>query len=307
MKKALLMAALAATMFVACNNKGETNVNESVEVKFASHSITTTTTTQTRVIDNEWESGDPIGIFMFAHGTTTVVENAANIAYQASSARVNSAFLSATPINYPQSGENVDFFAYHPYQAGMTNTMYSVNVANQTNQSAIDLMCTNIVDNAGAGFSNTFTSAVNLHFYHKLVKLNLTVVKGAGTSDLGGLQVAINGMKTAASYDIQGMIGVPSAPAVIVPLETRTPSATIDGKYEAILLPVSAFDASHTITFTIGTDVYTLQLTNLPNNVTSFVSGSKYDYNVTLSKHGVQISGTIEPWNTGDSNGVVAY
>ena len=304
--KKLLMAAIAATMFVACNRKGETNDSDRVEVKFSSHETTTTTTAQTRVIGNEWESGDPIGIFMLAHGTTNVAENARNIDYQAGSNGANSAFSSTTPIYYPQSGAKVDFIAYHPRQA-LTDWKYAVNVASQTNQSAIDLMWTNVVNNTGTGYDKTFENAVNLHFYHKLVKLNLTVLKGAGTTDLSGLQVAINGMNTAAEFDLStGTLSNAGTPAVIEPLETQTPSATVDGKYEAILLPVTAFDASHTITFTIGADVYTLKLTNLPNSVTSFDAGSKYDYNVTLNKHGVQITGTIEPWTIGDNNGVVA-
>ena len=291
----------AATVMTSCSKDETVNNDGPVAVKFAATAV------QTRVSGASWDSGDPIGIYMLDNGTSDVSGGYANVQYTSSAGATAAFTATGTVIYFPQSGGKVDFVAYHPYRSGLTaaNRTYGVNVATQTNQSAIDLMLSGVADNSGAGYDKTFTGNVNLTFAHKLVKLNLTVQKGSGVTDLSGMTVSIKGMNTTAGFDLQaGTLGSAGAPAAITPFRTQTPSATVDGKYEAILLPVAALGGSHEIVFTIGSDVYTWELAGA-GGVTGglLAGGTKYDYTVTLEKHGVNVTGTITDWTPASGTG----
>jgi hypothetical protein len=300
--KFFAMAALAATtVFVSCNKDDETvNGDEPVAVKFAT---TSATGVQTRVSGASWDSGDPVGIYMLAHGTSSVSEGYANVQYASSAGATATFSPTGATIYYPQNAAStVDFLAYHPYQPGLSaaNRTYAVNVAAQTSQSAIDLMLSGVADNSGAGYDKTYTGNVNLLFAHKLVKLNLTVQTSASVMSLSGLSVKIKGMNTTADFDLaSAAISNEGAPADITPKDAGSYI------YEAILLPVAALGGSHEIAFTIGSDVYTWELSGA-GGVTggALAGGAKYDYIVTLEKHGVNAQGTITPWNSATGTGI---
>jgi hypothetical protein len=300
--KFFAMAALAATtVFVSCNKDDETvNGSDRVAVKFAA---TGATGMQTRVSGALWNSGDPVGIYMFAHGTSNVSEGYANVQYTSSAGATATFSPEGTTIYYPQNTvSTVDFLAYHPYQSGLsaTNRTYAVNVADQTTQSAIDLMLSGVANNSGAGYGKAYTGNVNLLFAHRLVKLNLTVQTSTSVTSLSGLSVKIKGMNTTADFDMaSAAISNEDAPADITPKDAGSYT------YEAILLPVATLGGSHEIVFTIGSDIYTWELSGTDGITSgSLAGGTKYGYTVTLEKHGVNVQGTITDWNSATGTGI---
>ena len=70
-----VMALVMCTALSSCNDDEEGVAMSNVEVRFSSQ-------IQTRVVDNQWEEGDEIGIFMhYSNGAlsdATVVDNVSN-------------------------------------------------------------------------------------------------------------------------------------------------------------------------------------------------------------------------------------
>lgn len=289
------MVALAGAMFLtSCNVDEDIQDNgNGLAVKFMS-GITALPTTKVAIDpqDNSvWETGDPVGIYMVENGTATVAEGAQNIRYTAAVDGIKTSFTpGATTIYYPLTG-SVDFIAYYPHNATVAGYVYPVNVADQTSQTAIDLMYAPRMNNGGAGYDKSNTAPVNFTFVHQLVKLIMNVTKDPSVT--GNITaVSINGMNTTAAFDLKGTGGLTGngAPASI------TPCAVDAGvRYEAILLPVAALGATHTVTFTAGADSYTWKMSD---NIASLVAGNLYTFDVLITKHAVNVSGSIKKWET---------
>lgn len=301
--KFLSAIAITSLLFASCSNDDNdtTKSQDGNIVKFSS----SVSGSQLRVggaAGDEWAAGDKVGIFMRDNTSKAVQSN--NIEYTAGSLTngdKDAVLTSTTPIYYPvNTPAKVDFIAYHPYTATLANTYeYAVNVATQTDQSAIDLMIAT-ADNATAGYDKTNTSAVNLNFSHQLSKVVINVTAGAGVTSLSGLTVKINGMNTTATFDIStATLSAEGNPAAIT---TNNPSGS---NFEAILLPLAAFTASNTLEFTIGSDTYTWAM-NTGTTVTQFDGGKKYIFNATLKKNAVEITGSIQPWGNGGTETIVA-
>lgn len=299
MKKVILFSIAAALVtFTSCDND-EQPENNPLEVKFTSgiNALPTTKAAIDGAGNSVWETGDPVGIYMVKNGTTTVAEGADNAKYTAKTAGASTSFTaSGTAIYYPvDETATVDFIAYHPHNTAVTNYVYPVNVATQTSQTAIDLMYAPRMNNGGAGYSKADAAApVNFAFGHQLAKLILNVEKGAGVT--GNLtSVSITGMNTTASFDLKGTAGLttPGNQANITPF-----TATEGSKYEAILLPVAALGAAHTVEFTVGTETY---VWNMSGDIASLAAGSIYTYDITLTKYAVGVSGSITKWTVGET------
>ncbi len=287
-------------MLASCNAEEAMQENNREAVTFASGIVVTP---QSRVsIDNNtgnsvWAQGDPIGIYMLNHGSATIAENASNVKYTAASAGTSTAFSSTgTIVYYPVSG-NVDFIAYHPHSAAVANFVYPVNVGIQASQTAIDLMWAK-ADNSGAGYNKTNrSSAVNFTFGHQLAKLVMNVSKDASvTADLSAMTVSINGMNTTANFDLRDTGGLSAASN----MQVITPCiVTAGSEYEAILLPVAALGGTHTVTFTVGTEVYTWTMAD--NIANGLQAGKIYTFDIVLKKHAVAVSGDITRWTVGSA------
>jgi hypothetical protein len=300
-KQLFAMTALAvAITMTACGNSEQAADDNThrVAVQFAS---TGTDAAQTRVSGANWEGNEIIGVYMVEHGTTNVAESAENIPYVTTSVGANATFtpFATDIIYYPvTTPAKVDFIAYYPRRRP-DDMLFGLNVSNQSLQSLqsyIDLLWAK-ADNADAGYDKTQATPVNFAFTHRLAKLNLTVVAGTGVTSLTDLAVNIEGMYTQARFDIMGTGGFSNESAVA----SITPYVAGNNRYEAILLPVGTLGTGHLITFTIGDDVYTWNLSG-DGGIDSgkLESGKKYDYTVTLQKHTLSVTGTIVDWIDGE-------
>jgi formylglycine-generating enzyme required for sulfatase activity len=232
----------------------------------------------------QWLAGDETGIFMTG--------DAGNRKYGVSNAATGelSPADAANTLYYPQAG-NVDFIAYYPWKSGQALGSYPVDVSGQTNPAAIDLLYSN-----NATGKNKNSGAVQLSFTHALSKLSLTVTEGTGISSLAGLTVTIKGMDTRANFDLSnGTFGTASAQADITLLCTQTPTTTLDGNYEAILLPLSMTGV--TVEFALNGATYTWTPAAGMPALSALQGGYRYAYTVTVNKTGITVSdGTITPW-----------
>jgi len=300
----LSLCALAgvAFFFASChdhrNNNGETPSGEASLVQFTSF-ISTQADGQpspSRVTVTAWEEGDAVGISMVATGTTTIAGDAENRKYIASAAGTSTSFSAVTDseIYYPLTGA-VDFIAYHPWKTtgtdGISSDLYPINLANQTNQSAIDLLWAT-ANNNGKGYDETNTAAVPLTFSHRLAKLILKPVAGTDVASLSGMSVSVKGLYTTSTFNVKtGTFGTPGNVAPITPY-----TAIANEQYEAIILPCTvATKGDVMVEFTLGDEVFTW---NVPA-ATAFNSNEEHTWTVTLSRVGVSATGTISEWRTG--------
>lgn len=282
----LFLATAAAAVTSSCQ---KAPVSEQEITKAVTFSSTISNQVTTKAAGANWESNDAIGVFMKT-GSGLSNALASNKQYVTTKGDGNFSASSITEeINYPADGSNVDFIAYYPYQTTITNNIYPVNVADQTQQNKIDLLYANNVNGANKNKPNA-----QLQFGHKLSKIELTVAAGTGVSSLSGLTVTYNGFNTTANFDLAtGTLAAGANPASI---KAKTTAGTTTTAAEAILLPVASV-AGAKVEFKIGNETYTW---TLPSS-TTYEAGKKYSYNITLQEQAgnnaaIVASGNITDW-----------
>ncbi len=233
---------------------------------------------KTKAADNSWAANDAIGVFMkTGNGLTNILAD--NKSYLTTGDGAFKPTSADQTIFYPEDGKMVDFIAYYPYKQTLTANSYSVDVNNQSNQPAIDLLYAN---NA-TGLSKTSTNA-NLVFAHQLSKIEISVKNGTGVADLNGLSTNIDGVKTIATFNLaSGTLGTSTQVANVLAKTSVKNGVTVS---EAILLPTTDETATKVI-FTLGTKTFTWAL---PTG-TKFEQGKKYSYEIELKGEGTGNSG----------------
>lgn len=293
MKKHLLTA-LALVALASCTK------SESVEIEYDDE-LKITSGIATRVVDQTWESGDAIGVYMTEKGSTTAYIGKANTQYSTTSDDTSADFSVVSPdapLYYPQSG-NVDIMAYYPYVSGVTVGAYPLDVTTQTPSKSIDLMIATESDVVKS------KDDVELTFDHKLSKVVITLApadnSGLTINDLKSMSVVLSGTIAKASYELNATtidFGTNSAAAITLPTAVvGTASAVIT----AIVIPQKA---TPKFTFTLaGTDNYSVTASEL-----TFVGGSEHNYTIEITKTEAIIKGsTIAGWSDGaDESGLTA-
>lgn len=291
--KTLLSIVLMASAMVSCSTDDATSSaqGDKVAAQFSGN-----ISVNTRATGDTWTAGDQIGIFMTTTGKAlaagSISEGVDNVAYE--TAKGESTFLPIKEIVYFPIDGNVDFYAYYPY-SGVTDYKVDLNVADQSDQEAIDFMY------ATKQNCSKSIPKVDLLFNHQLSYLVLDIQPGDGLTQesLSNLSVTVKGQNTTATFHLaDGTISNAGTPADIVL------NAVEKGKkYEAILIPTDVTGRELVFNLNNGYDapfVWTMP--------TKLEAGSKYHYtSVKLSRTAAEVTGTIQPWNEqGDSNEHIA-
>ncbi len=283
MTKLFVLALLAGAM-VSCNTEdtAPTTANGKVAVQF-----TGGISVDTRAAGQAWADGDKIGIFMIEAGKTlsadVIKEGVDNVCYQTSGSSAFSPISGGKTIFFPIDGD-VDFYSYYP-QTTVNDYKVALNMTNQTSQEAIDFMYAKKTE------CNKATPQVDLKFNHMLSNLVLNVQPGNGLTedDLNKLKVTIKDQNTTATFNLaDGVISGEGNPANI-----QMKTVKVGKKYEAILLPTKSTTREIEFDLDNGHDapfVWTM--------ATDLKGGNLYNYTtVKLTRTGVELSGTIKPWN----------
>ena len=290
-KNLFLMAALAIA-FVGCNNNDE-NVDSNSRLSNIALDVTAgiaIETPQSRVSGTSWQTGDAIGIFQLQTGTTTALN-------------ANSKYVSTTGNAFaPAAGETIyfpiattpksDFLAYYPYTDTQADFVYSVNITNQSNQEAIDLLTADKVTGKDKN-----APAVAFNFKHRLSKLELKLTAGNGitTSDLTGIAITITQQQPTATFNFNTGVLTPSGTKQAITLKTVASGATA----EAIIIPAAA-STGRQLTFTLSSNEKFVW--NIPDTKT-FEAGKKNIYDITLNRTSINVSSTITDWTAGNGTG----
>lgn len=291
MKKMIKFFALAllAGAMVSCNTEdtASTTPNGKVAVQF-----TGGISVNTRASGLAWANGDRIGIFMTgtkqALSADAIKEGVDNVCYQTSGSIAFSPISGGKTIYYPIDGD-VDFYSYYP-QTTVSNYKVALNVADQTNQEAIDFMY------AKTTGCNKATPQVDLRFSHMLSRLILNVQPGNGLTedDLNKLKVTIKDQNTTATFNLaDGVISGEGNPANI-----KMKAVQVGKRYEAILLPTAS--KIREIEFDLDNGYDAPFVWKMDQELKG---GNLYNYTtVKLTRSTVDMSGTIESWNVVRNN-----
>lgn len=283
----LYMGALSTLTLMSCTN------NDDNSEWYRSEGIVFTTAIQSRVSGNTWNANDEVGIYMMNAGSGIEAATAQNKKYIAQT----NGTLTAAPGNgiyLPESG-NVDFIAYYPYTTSVSGNKLAVNVSDQSNPAAIDL----IYSNGTKGVAATTSTTISLGFTHQLTKVTLNVTKDETIETLNGLGVNIKGISTEGEFNLaDGTLTATAGTnnkdvAMYIDAQGTTATAT------AIILPTAAStdQTSLNLTFNLNGQSFTHTI----SDASIFEKGTNVSFNANLSinngKPVVTIgAATIEDW-----------
>lgn len=265
----LYMGALSTLALMSCTN------NDDNSEWYGSEGIVFTTAIQSRVSGNTWNANDEVGIYMMNAGSGIEAATAQNKKYIAQT----NGTLTAAPGNgiyLPESG-NVDFIAYYPYTTSVSGNKLAVNVSDQSNPAAIDL----IYSNDTKGVAATTSTTIKLGFTHQLTKVTLNVTKDETIETLNGLGVNIKGVSTEGEFNLaDGTLTATAGTnnkdvAMYIDAQGTTATAT------AIILPTAAStdQTSLNLTFNLNGQSFTHTI----SEASIFEKGTNVSFNANLS------------------------
>lgn len=265
----LYMGALSTLALMSCTN------NDDNSEWYGSEGIVFTTAIQSRVSGNTWNANDEVGIYMMNAGSGIEAATAQNKKYIAQT----NGTLTAAPGNgiyLPESG-NVDFIAYYPYTTSVSGNKLAVNVSDQSNPAAIDL----IYSNDTKGVAATTSTTISLGFTHQLTKVTLNVTKDETIETLNGLGVNIKGVSTEGEFNLaDGTLTATAGTnnkdvAMYIDAQGTTATAT------AIILPTAAStdQTSLNLTFNLNGQSFTHTI----SDASIFEKGTNVSFNAKLS------------------------
>lgn len=265
----LYMGALSTLALMSCTN------NDDNSEWYGSEGIVFTTAIQSRVSGNTWNANDEVGIYMMNASSGIEAATAQNKKYIAQT----NGTLTAAPGNgiyLPESG-NVDFIAYYPYTTSVSGNKLAVNVSDQSNPAAIDL----IYSNGTKGVAATTATTISLGFTHQLTKVTLNVTKDETIETLNGLGVNIKGISTEGEFNLaDGTLTATAGTnnkdvAMYIDAQGTTATAT------AIILPTAAStdQTSLNLTFNLNGQSFTHTI----SDASIFEKGTNVSFNAKLS------------------------
>ena len=229
-----------------------------------------------RASGSAWDDGDRVGIFM-----TAGADEFANREYTASAA--GNLTPAGQALKWPEEG-SASFMAYYPYTASLSGKTYTVNVTDQADPKKIDLL----YSNNAADIANGET--VNLAFKHQLSQIVINVEKDATIESTNGLAIAISGMDTQASFDLNDGTLTPGGNKGNIAMNVNAEGT----QAEAIVIPAADLSGAK-MTFTLQGMSFDYDVTG------TYEAGTKYTYKATLSVLNGQPTvtmgtATIEDW-----------
>lgn len=305
--------AAAALALAGCSNDGGEMDNGPVELRLTS-GVTVQTRAYTATQGTAINRGEVVSVWVDDAGTP--LYKAVQLTADGSNGFTGEAMY------FPQTGNNIDIYAVHgnfttPFALGndfpKDGAEYKVeadqsSVNNKTNYTKSDLL---YAYETGVARNGNPTSVV-LTFYHMLSKLELAIKAGDGAPELatsGAVKlndVTLDGKFTPSTTEDMSdqskraaMLGTTASATTdnMTLGQTTCQDFTTNVAYnEAILVPQDM--AGKTLTFSLkdgGTLTYTI-----PAN-TTFESGKKYQYHITLDLTGITVTSSIKDWEPVDA------
>ena len=235
--------------------------------------------------NGEWESGDKIGVYMIKStqllSGTSILHN--NEKFYTQGDGNFSPSNDANDIRFPESGAKVDFIAYYPYSATISNKFeYIIDVTNQKDQSAIDLLYSDNATN-----KSVLTPDVDMLFTHQLSKITISI-STLDNSPLENVRASIKGIDLKGKFSLVDKTITSSSKGNI-----RLSTSDKGDKAEAIVIPTQSLSGV-AIEIVNGSYAYECKLDNL-STIDSFKPGITYAFDIKLDPENTVVSVVVNP------------
>lgn len=291
--KKLIITALAIVTMVGCTKEYlDTTPSSGGAVQFSTNNQVSRVESSSST--SLWEKYDNIGI--------SSDNNDLNVKYTASNSDLTTTFtftddnLSAE-ILFPRKDSTINFFAYYPYQASVSdNNYYSSDVSLQTNLGDIDfLIGTPTLSDRS---QDDGKGDVAFNFAHALSMVYFNIGVAENIYDLNNLKVTLSNIVTVAKYNHQtGDLYDDDYTTGTISLDIIEGELTEDKVAEAtataIINPIAFSNATLTFTLSDGSQ-YATQLSLSPE------VGKIHNYKLSLGNSGISFTAnnTITDWTT---------
>lgn len=234
----------------------------------------------TRATEYQFEAGDEISVFAAYKNSTDVGEYAKNVKYSFA----NNLFTTSKELIYPESGDDLSFYAIYPYENYTTpEFQFEVNSDQRSHRgyTESDLMTASAVGN--------YEEVVDLTFKHRLAKLVINLV--SDKMPAGEQTLVLKNVKSKAVADLSSNTYYASNN------KTTDIIASSNGtnSFKVVLPPQSFAKNTLFAEIQIGNKVFEWVL----NRDLILNSGVEYTYNLEINdKSSIAFTSQIDPWGT---------
>lgn len=275
-----------ATLLSACNKNNETVDNRSGEIYLSSGVIAQQTRAgnSSDVPDKQIANGQQVKVIVEQQDADVSTQN---YGYDEALTAQGDGTFTGTPMYYPESGQGVNIYAYHPAAATATFAVKT----DQSKSTGTDYFDSDLLYSDAKDYPRQNT-AHSLTFKHKLCKLTFTLKSGDGSPSINNVKVQwLNVCNTITFEAATGAVSIPTNAGGITPHPT----------YGAIIVPQTVKANTQLLKVTLsngGVLYYT------PQADQTFEGGKKYNYQITVNLTGLTATSTITDWEpVSDING----
>lgn len=296
----LAIATLVAFCMTSCNQDDSSPSTDLVKSEILLRSAVVQVPSIDQSSQNtQFAAGSKIGLFVTDHAATPAE------LYSNKELNADGSGLMAVKPNenmYYGSNDLVNIYAYYPFHAAATlsNALPFSVLADQSNVSnyqASDLMW-------GVPVSNPVkrtTNAVNIGFLHKLTKVTVKLISGAGSPNLKGATVTILNILPSTTLNVKtSEIAAASGTAASIKMATFASDATTFD-CSAVVVPQTVVATNQLIEVLLanGGKLYY----KVPVGGITFASGKSYIYHVTVNLTELTVTSQITDWIEGNGSG----
>ncbi len=228
----------------------------------------------TKATGTSWDKNDEIGIYMFKSGqplgAASIIDQVKNQVFTFN----GSLFQSSNSIFLPN--EKVDFIAYYPYKS-LTDLQYPIDVSDQSNPSALDLMYANNAKNIDKS-NNT----IPLSFVRQLSKISINLsITNTTALEANQITVKLPAVSTQGGFDLtSGKLTVNSTDKKDVQGKV-TVNANKTALIEFILLPGEDISGKAIKFVATNGDSYTWTVPQ-NQNLKQLIAGNRYSFDIKI-------------------------
>lgn len=269
-KHVVLYIIVLAISLSRCNKELSIVLDEQVPISFSALKFDGSIA---RIVGNDWENGDEIGVYAHKDGTelneSSIISSYANYAYITSG---NGRFQSKNnDMYYPEDKSPMDIVAYYPYSDKVTNLIVQIDVKDQKEV---------LYSNNLKGLTQPAKGEIASHtfnFNRVLSNLILNISSTTAGASLEGLTVTIDGAATKGSLSLSDA-ALSIDKSSVASFDVSTTGNLSNKVLTAFLLPTDEAEEIK-LTFKIGSQkLYTWKV---PHRLER---GKKYSYNIKLDR-----------------------
>lgn len=295
-KMKLLLLSSIVLLFASC--KAEEELKEKGGILFSAQTRTNNSTTEYANL----QSGEQVGVYVIERtggaGIDPPFEPMGNIFDNLLLSCQSEGILKPqNETNYPPGIGHVDLYAYAPYNASTeidSNQLLSFFVQ-QDQSSPGSIRKSDLLWSKKLNVSTTSVSTPSLTFNHCLSKLTINLKAGVGVT-LNNTAVKITGTQISTKLNmVNGTLA--EAQGDVVEITPMVHSGKFE--YEAIIVPQTLAEGIGFFRIINGGKTYYYRM----NSWKEFSPGTKYTYDITINADDlkVEMTGTINEWNTGET------